>query len=145
MGDVIIRDRKPWATGLLLVLVCAPPAFACSSHALRAEIAALKARLQALQARTPHPATPQARPKRQHSEHSAPQSAAPWRERWARLRHHMSERAVRSLLGRPQRIFVVGQGPVWYYHRRGLGSGSVAFGSDRRVLEWQQPSFGSGW
>ena len=164
----ILRDKKgrgyvsnryiALILGGLAGTMCLVPAHASDAR-LRAQVQALQAKvhrlerlLGACEARGPAPTQTPRKPAAGPQTHAP--AAAPlgpphrtrtdvWRHEWARLRHQMRAQQVRALLGAPSRIVQLGGERVWYYSYGSLGKGSVAFGSNHRVLAWQTPPFGS--
>jgi hypothetical protein len=67
------------------------------------------------------------------------------KEQWRKLRHDMNGGQVASLLGQPSRKFTLNGKTVWYYDYHGVGVGSVMFGHDKHVMDWQRPPLGWLW
>jgi len=144
-------------------LVALAPAYGHQSATLQAQMHSLQVQLQSLQAQVQGLQAQVAQLKAQRqvratpvTQTTAPQAtvAAPaspqnqlavWNHKWRQIRDQMTKPQVLSLLGKPQQILQTGTGPVWYYHYSGVGSGSVAFDNDMRVLAWQRPPFGHWW
>lgn len=66
-------------------------------------------------------------------------------ERWRRIDHGLTMEQVEALLGRPNRTVPIVPKTVWYYSYPAIGNGSVVFGADGTVSDWQTPPFNTWW
>lgn len=88
------------------------------------------------------PATPATAPIPPATRADAGQDAG---ERWSEVKRGMSKAEVETLIGQPSRTMDVSTRTVWYYQYSNMGSGSVVFADDGRVIDSQKPPFAAWW
>jgi septal ring factor EnvC (AmiA/AmiB activator) len=63
------------------------------------------------------------------------------KENWTALKRDLSENEVLALLGKPSQRVKLGMQVMWYYQYLGVGSGSVIFTHNKKLISWQKPAF----
>jgi septal ring factor EnvC (AmiA/AmiB activator) len=117
---------------------------AAQMQKLKSQVEALQARVKALE-QAPNNAQTNAAPSTAGVAAEAAaqlrREDAAMREGWKQLKTGLTQEKVKSLLGAPQKTFMLSGKLVWYYYYPAVGGGSVMFDSNGHVVGHQAPPF----